>query len=180
MIILVHSLHFLWITSLGAIYSQCLASGCLLLASLHFWLRKCLIPVWTERNPAHWYPRCPLCPYREASWDLRLVLQKRSLAGLVFPQNAILWALGTPHLNSSSYLKSHVTPFRKASLTILSYRSCWVEYWDGDLPFPSPASPSPLVSLGHGLWLLSLPWVWQGEEGKVRGCWCCPGSLNPA
>lgn len=73
-------------------------------------------------------PTVATLPLWRSHWDFWLVLRKSSLAGLVFPQTALVWSLGTPHLNSSSNHKSHVTLFKKASLTIPSFCSSGVGF----------------------------------------------------
>lgn len=62
----VHSLHFLWITSLGTIYSKCLASGCLMLAVSPSLIWEMPDPC-LNLSPAHWHPLDPPCPYGDAA-----------------------------------------------------------------------------------------------------------------
>lgn len=59
--------------------------------------------------------------------------------------------------------QSHVTPFRKASLTILSFRSCWACAADtrySHFQFPLPHLPR------AALWLLSLPRGFLAGKGR--------------
>lgn len=76
---------------------------------------------------------------------------KSNLAGLFSPtasRNYLLWPSGAPHLDSSSNLKSHVTPFRKASLTFFPLLLLDLCY--GHLPFqfllPHLPGTAPLAS----------------------------------
>lgn len=119
----------------------------------------------------------PTLTLQRSHSGLRAGPPKSNLAGLfsqTASRNYLLWPPGAPHLDASSNLKSHVTPFRKASLTILSFRSCWACAADtcySHFQFPLPHLPR------AALWLLRLPrgfLAGKGRRVRPRGAGVTP------